>query len=130
MVISRKNIDKYILGDQHNTIIEQSEEFTRYTIYDTENEKVEIIPNTSSHKGGTKLPADLLQGHGIDIMICGGLGRRAIQLFEQFGIEVYSGAKGTIADAIKQFEDGSLTMTTDADACREHKYHDESKHKK
>ena len=101
-----------------------------YTIYDTENEKVEIIPNTSSHKGGTKLPADLLQGHGIDIMICGGLGRRAIHLFEQFGIEVYSGAKGTIADAIKLFEDGSLTMTTDADACREHKYHDESKHKK
>ncbi|MHA1444664.1 MAG: NifB/NifX family molybdenum-iron cluster-binding protein [Candidatus Hodarchaeales archaeon] len=101
-----------------------------YTIYDTENEKVEIIPNTSSHKGGTKLPAELLQGHGIDIMICGGLGRRAIQLFEQFGIEVYSGAKGTIDDAIKQFENGSLNMATDADACREHKYHDESKHKK
>ncbi len=101
-----------------------------YTIFDTENEKVEIIPNTSSHKGGTKLPADLLQSHKIDIMICGGLGRRAIQLFEQYGIEVYSGAEGIIADAIKQFENGSLNMATDADACREHKYHDESKHKK
>ena len=101
-----------------------------YTVYDTENKKVDIIPNTSSHKGGTKLPADLLRDHGIDIMICGGLGRRAIQLFEQYGIEVYAGAKGTIADSIKQFEKGSLTMATDADACREHKFHDESKHKK
>lgn len=101
-----------------------------YTVYDTEKKQTTIIANTSSHKGGTQLPADLLREHGIDTMICGGLGRRAIQLFEQYGIEVYAGAKGTIADAIKQFENGILTMATDADACREHKFHDESKHKK
>ena len=82
-----------------------------YTIYDTENETVEIIPNTSSHKGGTKLPAELLQSYGIDIMICGGLGRRAIQLFEQFGIEVYAGAEGTIAEAINKAHKRAIELS-------------------
>ena len=74
---------------------------------------------------GTKLPAELLREYNIDIMLCGGLGRRAIQLFEHFGIEVYIGARGTVKDAIEQFNDKKLQMATDKDACQEHKYRGE-----
>ncbi|MHA2203959.1 MAG: NifB/NifX family molybdenum-iron cluster-binding protein, partial [Candidatus Hodarchaeales archaeon] len=48
-----------------------------YTVYDDKTKNVEIIPNTSSHIGGTKLPAELLREHDIDVMVCGGVGRRA-----------------------------------------------------
>ena len=93
-----------------------------YTIYDNNTKDVEIVQNTSSHMGGTKLPAELLQEHNIDVIICGGLGRRAIQLFEQFGIEVYIGAQGTVGDTIELYNNNKLQMATDRDACQEHKY--------
>ncbi len=96
-----------------------------YTIYDEKNKEVEIVQNTSSHMGGTKLPAELLQEQNVDIMLCGGVGRRAIQLFEQYGIEVYVGAQGKVKDAIEQFSQNELRMATDKDACQEHKYRSE-----
>jgi predicted Fe-Mo cluster-binding NifX family protein len=96
-----------------------------YTIFDDETEKFEIIPNTSSHMGGMGLPAELLRKHRVDVMICGGLGHRAILLFEQYGIEVYIGAQGTIKNAIEQYKSNSLQMATDKDACEQHKFRGE-----
>ena len=96
-----------------------------YTIYDDNTNKVEVIENTSSHRGGTKLPAELLREYEVDIMICGGIGRRAIQLFEQYGVEIYIGAKGIVKDAIEQFRQNELQMATDKDACQQHKYRNE-----
>ena len=96
-----------------------------YTIYDDNTKEVEIVQNTSTHMGGIKLPAELLREQNIDIMICGGLGRRAIQLFEHSGIEVYIGAQGTVEDAIEQFNQDKLRMATDKDACEQHKYRGE-----
>ena len=96
-----------------------------YTIYDESSNEVEIIPNTSSHKGGTKLPVELLREHNVNIMLCGGIGRRAIKLFEEFGVEIYVGAHGTIEDAIEQFKNKSLKMATDKEACQQHKYRGE-----
>ncbi|MFX0085255.1 MAG: NifB/NifX family molybdenum-iron cluster-binding protein [Candidatus Hodarchaeota archaeon] len=93
-----------------------------YTIYDDSTKEVEIVKNTSSHMGGTKLPAELLSEHNVQIMLCGGVGRRAIQLFENFGIEVYVGVQGTVEEAIKQFNRNKLRMATDKDACQQHKY--------
>ena len=96
-----------------------------YTIYDGKTKKVEVIENTSSHRGGTKLPAELLREYNVDIMICGGIGRRAIQLFEQYGVEIYIGAQGIVKDAIELFKQNKLQMATDKDACQQHKYRNE-----
>ena len=96
-----------------------------YTIYDDKTKTVEIVKNISTHTGGKKLPAELLREYSIDIMLCGGLGRRAINLFEQFGIEVYIGAQGKVKDAIEQFNNNKLQMATDKNACQEHKFRGE-----
>lgn len=96
-----------------------------YTIFDDDKNEVEIIKNTSTHRGGTKLPAELLREHKVDIMICGGIGRRAIQLFEQFGVEIYVDAQGTVREAIEQYKNDQLRMATDKEACQQHKYRGE-----
>jgi predicted Fe-Mo cluster-binding NifX family protein len=96
-----------------------------YTIYDTETEQVEVIPNTSEHMGGRGLPPEVISKANVDIMLCGGLGRRAIMLFEQFGIMVYVGAYGTVRDAIQMWKDGRLDPATDENACRQHAHRGE-----
>ena len=92
-----------------------------YTIYDTETGQVEILPNTSEHMGGVGLPAELLAQAGVEVVICAGLGRRAIGLLSQSGIEVCTGATGTVREAIEAWRSGKLSG---ADACDRHLFHD------
>lgn len=92
-----------------------------YTVYDTETGQVEVIDNTSEHMGGTGLPGELLAQVGVDVVICAGLGRRAIDLLSRHGIEVCTGASGTVREAIQAWQEGRLSG---ADACQRHMFHD------
>lgn len=92
-----------------------------YTIYDTETGEVEILPNTSEHMGGAGLPAQLLAQAGVDVVLCAGLGRRALALFEENGIEVRTGASGTVREAIEAWQAGRLPG---AEACDRHLFRD------
>ena len=49
-----------------------------------------------------------IKGHGADVILAGGMGRRAISLFEQYGIEAVTGATGTVRDALEQYLGGAL----------------------
>ena len=93
-------------------------------------EAVKVVPNTSEHFGGVGHAPEIISGEDVEVMLCGGLGPRAIQMFEQFGVEVFVGLSGlgagtapvTVRDAIRAFQAGALHEATDADACREHRH--------
>ena len=70
--------------------------------------EVSIIPNTSEHNGGVGLPPELMAQNGINIMLCGGLGRKALALFNKSGIEVFIGIQGTVQDALDAWKAGTL----------------------
>ncbi len=93
-----------------------------YTIIDSETEEVEIVPNTSEHTGGVGVPPDQLSKIGVNIMLCGGLGTRAVQLFESYGIEVYTGAQGTAADTFNAWKSGKLEKASMDNACMGHEH--------
>jgi len=93
-----------------------------YTIIDEETGSVEIIQNTSHHMGGSSYPPEILYNANVDIMLCSGLGVRAIRMFEERGIRVYIGASGTVRDAIEQWRNGMLQEATDENACRRHTF--------
>lgn len=95
-----------------------------YITYDTETGETSVIPNTSEHNGGTGLPPELMSKNGVDIMLCGGLGRKAVSMFEQYGIDVYVGAQGTVRDALKAWKEGKLEKATQDNACNSHEHHD------
>jgi predicted Fe-Mo cluster-binding NifX family protein len=67
-----------------------------FTIIDTENNEITVIPNQSEHMGGQGLPAEILSQQGVRALLCQGCGRRAIQFFEQAGVTVYLCAQGTV----------------------------------
>ena len=93
-----------------------------YTIVDTGTGEVEIHPNTSEHMGGGGYAPEIMAKANVDVMICSGLGRRAIGMFEGFGIMVYVGAYGTVRDAVQMWKDGKLQAATDENACRKHAF--------
>jgi len=93
-----------------------------YTLVDPETKEVKVVPNNSGHMGGQGYPAEILANMAIDAMLCGGLGRRAIQMFQDRGVMVYVGATGTVRDAVNAYENKSLEAATDANACAQHAF--------
>ena len=91
-----------------------------YTVVDTETNEVTAIPNSSEHMGGQGYPPEIMARAGVNVMLCGGLGRRAIMMFEQLGIMVYVGASGTVGEAVKMWKNGKLQAATDENACKQH----------
>ena len=99
-----------------------------YTIVDLDTNDVKVIPNTSHHMGGQVDPPEIMAKEGVNVMICQGLGRRAITMFEEFGIEVYIGATGTVKDAVAAFRQGRLQKASMNDACGKHAFRDRHYH--
>jgi len=99
-----------------------------YTIVDLDTDEVKVIPNTSEHMGGQGHPPEIMAREGVNAMVCRGLGRRAITMFEELGIEVYIGASGTVRDAIDAFKHGRLQKAGIGDACGQHAFRDQHHH--
>ncbi|MEF8878765.1 MAG: NifB/NifX family molybdenum-iron cluster-binding protein [Candidatus Thermoplasmatota archaeon] len=98
-----------------------------YTIVDLETDDVKVVPNTSHHMGGRGDPPEIMKNENVDVMICRGLGRKAISLFNQMGIHVYIGAHGTVRDAVKAFKNGELQKADESDACQRHAFRGQGK---
>jgi predicted Fe-Mo cluster-binding NifX family protein len=99
-----------------------------YTIVDMEDGSVDFIDNTSEHMGGTGMPAEILARAGIQILVCRGLGRRAVAMFDEMGIEVFIGATSTVDNAIKLWKSGALCRATAENACSQHAFGDHHGH--
>jgi predicted Fe-Mo cluster-binding NifX family protein len=94
-----------------------------FTIVDTETNDVKIVENTSEHMGGLGKPPEIMHREGVGVMLCSGMGYRAIQMFRQFNIEVFVGVVGTVREAIALWKSGILQAATDATACKEGRHH-------
>ncbi len=70
-----------------------------------------------------EIPA-FLQSQGVQVIMSGGMGGRAIDFFKQKGIEVITGCTGKVKESIENYLTGN---TTDAVPCKEsteHHHHD------
>lgn len=94
-----------------------------FIIFDTENGKIiksETIANPG-HKPGF-LP-NFLTELGVNVIISGGMGGGAVEIFNERNIEVIVGAKGNAKAAVEAYLEGSLKST--GSVCHEHQHHDE-----
>jgi predicted Fe-Mo cluster-binding NifX family protein len=71
-------------------------------------------PYHAAHEAGM-VPAFIHQQQA-DVMIAGGMGRRAIQFFTEYGIKTATGAAGTVQEVLNAYQQGYLA---DDSACKE-----------
>lgn len=79
--------------------------FTIVEILKNNEVKKEIIKNPGHHPG--YLP-EFLSKMGINYIVAGGMGPRAIELFEKSNIETILGAEGTVDSIIERLKKGDL----------------------
>ena len=90
--------------------------FTIVDLDENEITNVESVENPyfNGHSPG-QVPA-FIKGLDADVMLAGGMGRRAISIFENYGIKCSTGSAGTVRSAVNNFAAGSLSAAL---PCRE-----------
>jgi predicted Fe-Mo cluster-binding NifX family protein len=95
-----------------------------FTIYDTDKQTIEIATNGNDHhEHGTCQPVEAIAKYHVQAVLSGGMGRRAVQMFNESGIKVYLMEGNTVSEAIKNFEGNKLTELTFENACGGHGCH-------
>ena len=91
-----------------------------YTFLDEKGEVVEIIDNVSEHMGGSGLPPELMKKHNASVLLCKGLGPRAVDLCKKLGIDVYVHQAETVKDIFELWRNNELKKAGAEDACQDH----------
>ncbi|MFA6809185.1 MAG: NifB/NifX family molybdenum-iron cluster-binding protein [Eubacteriales bacterium] len=82
-----------------------------FVVYEVENGKLEYKETLANpgHQPGV-IPV-FLKDNNIKVIIAGGMGSRAQELFQENGIEVFVGVEGKSEDLIKSYALGKLVST-------------------
>lgn len=94
-----------------------------FMLYDVENSKItkEESVDNPGHKPGF-LP-NFLADKGVKVIISGGMGQGAVDIFNERYVEVVTGASGDARTAAESYLKGELKST--GSVCHEHQHHDE-----
>ena len=114
---------KIAVASERGMVTEHFGHCESFCIFETEYNKIvksDIVANPG-HKPGF-LP-NFLNDMGVNVIISGGMGGGAIDIFNEKGIEVVTGARGDAREAAEQYISGTLKST--GSVCHEHEHHDE-----
>jgi predicted Fe-Mo cluster-binding NifX family protein len=81
-----------------------------FIIYDPETRSVKSISNASTAvAGGAGVKAaEIIANEGVNVLLTGSVGPNAFSIFSELGIDIQTGVKGTVREAIRQYEAGEL----------------------
>jgi predicted Fe-Mo cluster-binding NifX family protein len=87
--------------------------------------RTDVIQNpfASNHQPG--MVPGFIHEQGADVMLSGGMGRRAMGFFEQYGIRPATGASGSVGQTLQRYLEGGMN---DAEPCRESVEHEKHGH--
>ncbi|MFH1844150.1 MAG: NifB/NifX family molybdenum-iron cluster-binding protein [bacterium] len=92
-----------------------------FTVLNTETDSVEIMPNNNAqHQHGACQPLAALGRFNLDCIVCGGMGRRAIEALNSSGITVYRAVTASVTETVAMIEAGKLPELDPAQACQGH----------
>lgn len=114
------------VASEGKTVTEHFGHCENFNIYDVENNQIiksESVPNPG-HRPGF-LP-NFLSDLGVNVIISGGMGAGAIEIFNEKGIEVITGAQGDAGALAGKYLKGELQST--GSVCHEHQHQDECGH--
>jgi predicted Fe-Mo cluster-binding NifX family protein len=108
-----------------------SEHFARgayFTIVEVEDNQIKSSKTISNPYAGNHAPGQIpefIHRQGVNVMLAGGMGQRAVAFFEQYGIEAVTGAAGTVRQAIQAYLAGQLRGASPCAESRHHHDHSE-----
>lgn len=82
-----------------------------FILVDVEGQEVKEVTTVDNPYYGNHAPGQVpafIHSHEADVMLTGGMGRRAVDFFQQYNIEAVTGASGTVRQALQSYLGGDL----------------------
>ena len=95
-----------------------------FKIYDIADDKVVSAEVVDTNGSGHGALAGFLVAHGVDTLICGGIGGGAQNALAQAGIRLFGGVSGNADEAVNALLAGNLGYAPDVH-CNHHDHHGE-----
>jgi predicted Fe-Mo cluster-binding NifX family protein len=113
---------KIAVASEGKMVTEHFGHCENFNIFEVENNRIVRTAsfNNPGHKPG--LLPNLLNDMGVNVIISGGMGGGAVEIFNEKDIEVITGASGTAETAVNNYLHGKLKST--GSVCHEHQHHD------
>lgn len=89
----------------------------QFKLYEVENQKVVSTRLLDANPQGHATLAVQLIDEKVNIVICGTLGMRMLNLLEEGGIEVCGNVEGSCDQAVEAYLQGNLQYSKEAHAC-------------
>jgi predicted Fe-Mo cluster-binding NifX family protein len=99
-----------------------------YILVDLEGQEVQGVDKVDNPFFGQHAPGQVpgfIHSHGVNVMLTGGMGYRAIGFFQQYGVEPVTGAAGTVRQALQRYLGGALSGAAPCAVSSEHAHEDE-----
>jgi len=118
-----KQMIKIAVASENEMVTEHFGHCINFNIFEAENNQIvkSVSIANPGHKPGF-LP-NFLNDMGVNVIISGGMGGGAIEIFNEKDIEVIVGAAGKAKEAAEAYLKGMLKST--GSVCHEHQHHDE-----
>ena len=88
-----------------------------FLVVETDNMEFKVVENAQNlnlPQGAGIQAAQTVASQGAVALLTGNCGPKAFKVLNASGIQVITGAKGSIVDALRQYESGELKPATDA----------------
>lgn len=99
---------KIAFPNENNSICSHFGKAPQFSFYEVENGVIHAASIVNTTAEGHVERTKFLTAHGVDVLICGGIGQPAIDGLREKGIEVLNGAQGDIDAAVKAYLEGTL----------------------
>jgi len=96
------------LASEVNEHFGMSEYFALLEVDGDEIKKVEVIEDKPSLKE-RKTSAEIMAGHGVEVVLAGGIGPHMIKELLDRGVSIFRGAAGTVEQAFEDYKAGMLS---------------------
>jgi predicted Fe-Mo cluster-binding NifX family protein len=89
-----------------------------YTFLNEKGDLLNIIKNTSEHNGGDKSSPELMKDSEAKVLLCRGLGSKALNLCKEFDIDVFVYPAETVKEIFEYWKNNKLKSASVEDTCR------------
>jgi len=86
-------------------------------------EDIIFIESGGKHIGGSLTPAEIILNSDADILICGNLGSKAVNMLQKNNVKVFSGANGSVKEIFEQWKNEKLMVADKNNSCSEQEHH-------
>jgi predicted Fe-Mo cluster-binding NifX family protein len=95
----------------HSQVSEHFGHCAYFTVVEIEANQIKSVKAINNPYAEHHIPGQIpefIHSQGVKVMLSGGMGQRAIMFFEQYGIDVATGATGTVEQTLQAYLAGQL----------------------